>query len=155
MSGPRGRGPRRPGNRATWHSIPATGPDFLLNTNVTTLAISPGSTGTANIGLKSVAGFAGTITLSGSLYGGLAVALNPSAITLSSGSTSQSTVTISVPQNVVSGDYFVTVTGVSGILTHKIEFSVTVNQPSFSASPNPYYLTIADRKSTRLNSSHV
>jgi uncharacterized membrane protein len=126
--------------------ITATGPDFLLNTNVTTLAISPGSTGTANIGLKSLAGFAGTITLSGSLYGGLAVTLNPSAITLSSGSTSQSTVTISVPQNVVSGDYFVTITGVSGILRHQIDISVTVSQPSFSASPNPYYLTIAPGK---------
>src|SRR6266581_2877164 len=123
--------------------ITATGPDFLLNTNVTTLAISPGSTGTANIGLKSLAGFAGTITLSGSLYGGLAVTFNPPAITLSSGSTSPSTVTISVPQNVISGDYFVTVTGVSGILTHQIDISVTVSQPSFSASPNPYYLTIA------------
>jgi len=126
--------------------ITATGPDFLLNTNVTRLAISPGSTGTAVIGLKSLAGFAGTITLSGSLYGGLAVTLNPSAITLSSGSTSQSTVTISVPQNVVSGDYFVTITGASGILRHQIDFSVTVSQPSFSASLNPFDLTIAPGK---------
>src|SRR5207245_1639272 len=101
-----------------------------LNTNVTTLAISPGSTGTAKIGLKSLAGFAGTITLSASLYGGLAVTFNPSAITLSSGSTSQSTVTIIVPQNVVSGDYFVRITGASGILTHQIDIPVTVSQPS-------------------------
>jgi uncharacterized membrane protein len=51
-----------------------------------------------------------------------------------------------MPQNVVSGDYFVTITGASGILTHQIDISVTVSQPSFSASPNPYYLTIAPGK---------
>src|SRR5437870_2588285 len=126
--------------------ITATGPDFLLNTNVTRLAISPGSTGTAVIGLKSLAGFAGTITLSGSNNEELALTLNPSAVTVSTGSTSQSTVTISVPQNVVSGDYFVTITGASGILRHQIDFSVTVSQPSFSASLNPFDLTIAPGK---------
>src|SRR6266568_1468063 len=124
-------------------SITDTGPDFLLNIDFPTWAISPDCTRTANIGLKSLASFTGTIKLSGSLYGGLAVTFNPPAIPLSSGSTSPSTVTISVPQNVISGDYFVTVTGVSGILTHQIDISVTVSQPSFSASPNPYYLTIA------------
>src|SRR5712664_2434961 len=125
--------------------ITATGPDFRLNTNVTSLSLSPGSSGTAAIGLKSLGGFAGTVALSGSLYG-LAVTLNPSTITLSSGSKSQSTVTISVPQNVVSGDYFVTITGAGGILTHQIYFSVIVSQPSFSASLNPYGLTIAPGK---------
>ncbi len=125
--------------------ITATGPDFLLNTNVTSLSLSPGSIGTTTIGLKSLGGFAGTVTLSGSLYA-LAVTLNPSAVTLSSGSTSQSTLTVSVPQNVVSGDYFVTITGASGIITHQIDISVIVSQPSFSASPNPYDLTIAPGK---------
>src|SRR3989442_1335867 len=109
-------------------------PDYEILSTPSNLTAAVGSSKTS------------TITVSGPLYGGLAVTLNPSAITLSSGSTSQSTVTISVPQNVVSGDYFVTITGASGILRHQIDFSVTVSQPSFSASLNPFDLTIAPGK---------
>lgn len=122
--------------------ITVTGPDFLIYTNTTTISLVPSTSATATIGLKSLGGFTGTVALSASVYGGFAADLNPSTVTLS-GASGQTTLTISAPKNAIPGNYYITITGVSGILTHQTSISVTVSQPGFSASPNPYQLTIS------------
>lgn len=122
--------------------ITVTGPDFLVYSNITTLSLSPGSTASAIIGLKSLGGFSGTVYLSGYLYAGIAVSFSPSIVGLSSGGSGQSTMTVSAPSNAGGGDYFVSIRGVSGILFHQTTIEVIVSPAYFSTRANPYDLTI-------------
>ena len=128
--------------------IPVTvlGPDFQLSINPTTVTMSQGSTATATIGLKSLNGFTGTVSLSGSFYGALALIINPSSVALASGGSGQSTMTVSVPSTTPPGFYFGTVTGSGGLVSHSTYLSVTVTGPDFSITANPSSLSLPPGK---------
>src|SRR5256886_45077 len=115
-------------------------PDF----SISSVTISPGSSNASTISLKSLGGFADTITLStASSPPGPTLSLSSTSVTLSSGGTGTTTLTISTQSSTPNGDYTVTVTGASGSLSHSTSVLVSVRTtPDFSIAANPTSITL-------------
>src|SRR5256884_1545491 len=118
--------------------------DFSLTASPSSVTISPGSSTASTISLKSLGGFAGTITLStASSPPGPTLSLSSTSVTLSSGGTGTTTLTISTQSSTPNGDYTVTVTGASGSLSHSTSVLVSVRTtPDFSIAANPTSITL-------------
>jgi hypothetical protein len=105
-------------------------PDFLMTASPTSLMIRERSSATSLIGLTSLNGFTGTVGLSGVvsplLKHGPSVTLSPISVTLSSGGSGSSTLTVDTGRNTPTGTYTVTVNGTSGSITHSVNVTVTV-----------------------------
>jgi len=112
-------------------------PDFYVSVNPNGLDVTPGSVMTSRVSLASL-GFSGTVSLSASISpNGPSVSLNQVIITLSSGGTGNSTLTVSTTSSTPTGSYRITVTGASGNLTHSITVSVSVSGSGFTISIDP------------------
>lgn len=122
-------------------SVSVTGPDFAISSDKTQMTISPGSSDTGTITLTSENGLAGTVTLSTQSIP--RANLNPTSVTLPSGGTGISILTVSVPPGTMPGDYQVSVTGQYGTQPfHSVEILVTVPGPTFTLSAAPEPLTL-------------
>src|SRR6266702_434416 len=122
-------------------SVSVTGPDFAISSDKTQMTISPGSSDTGTITLTSENGLAGTVTLSTQSIP--RANLNPTSVTLPSGGTGISILSVSVPPGTMPGDYQVSVTGQYGTqLFHSVEILVTVPGPTFTLSAAPEPLTL-------------
>jgi Protein of unknown function (DUF1573)/Abnormal spindle-like microcephaly-assoc'd, ASPM-SPD-2-Hydin len=100
-----------------------TTPDFYLSANPNSVAITQGNSGTSTITVNDLNGFGGSVTLSAS---GL-----PSGVTAGFGTnptTSTSLLTLTASATAALGTVNVTITGVSGSLTHTVNITLTVNQ---------------------------
>ena len=106
-------------------SVQVTSPDFSISASPASLSIRTGSHGTSTITVTALNGFTGTVTLSATAPTGLTASLSPTSISIS-GSSGQSTLTITVANTSRTGTYSVTVTGTSGSLTHTVTIKVTV-----------------------------
>ncbi len=111
-------------------------PDFSMSASQTTVTISSGTSGTSNISLASLYGFAGTVALSAlASPSGLTASLSPTSVTFNSGGSGSSTLTVS---SSTVGSYTVNVTGMSGSLSHSVGVAVNVVvPPDFSISSSP------------------
>jgi len=127
-------------------------PDFGLMPDQSSLSIIIGSSGNAVITISSQNGFAGKVNLTASVSpSGPSISLNPVTVTLASGGSSSSTLTISSSSglypNISPGTYTVVVNATTGsTLFHTASISVTLATPSPSspaASIPVYVLTIA------------
>jgi len=118
--------------------------DFSIAASPSSVTISPGSSATSTISLKSLGGFAGTITLSTtSSPPGPTLSLSSSSVTLSSGGTGTTTLTMSTQSSTSTGDYTVTVTGSSGSISHSTSVLVSVKTvPDFSIAASPTSFTL-------------
>src|SRR5437870_264315 len=127
-----GEGPRSNEASAT-PSPPPPPPDFSISATPASLSIQIGSSGTSTIALTSLNGFAGTIGLSTSIScSGLCLvyptaSLNPTSVTLTSGSTGVSTLTVATSVLTTPGTYTITITATSGSITHTVTVTVTVH----------------------------
>ncbi|TLZ81258.1 MAG: fibronectin type III domain-containing protein, partial [Methanobacteriota archaeon] len=127
-----GEGPRSNEASAT-PSPPPPPPDFSISATPASLSIQIGSSGTSTIALTSLNGFAGTIGLSTSIAcSGLCLvyptaSLNPTSVTLTSGSTGVSTLTVATSVLTTPGTYTITITATSGSITHTVTVTVTVH----------------------------
>jgi hypothetical protein len=105
-------------------------PDFSITANPTSLTIRQGTSATSLLTLTSLNGFTGTVSLSATISPlvrhGPTATLSPTSVTLSSGGTGSSTLTVSTARNTPTGTYAVTVTGVSGSISHSVTVTVTV-----------------------------
>ena len=156
-------------SRTTTFTLNVTAvPDFSLSANPASQTVAQGAAGTYSVTISPTNGFTGAVTLSVSgLPIGTTGTFTPNP------ATGSSTLTVTTTASTSAGTYPLTVTGVSGALSHSTTVSLTVNVPDFSLSANPasqtvvpggsgtYSVTISptngftgDRKSTRLNSSH-
>jgi uncharacterized membrane protein len=134
-------------------TVTVTGPDFSISAQKSLLTIQPGSSDTSGIGLSSMNGFSGLV----SLYSDstpLTSTLGPSTLTLSSGGAGTSTLTVSVPVGTRPGNYTVEVTGITSSLLHIIDITVTVTGSGFVLSAEPFSLTV-DVTGVASNSSTV
>jgi hypothetical protein len=106
--------------------------DFAISASPTSLTIPRGGSASSTISLSSLAGFAGTIslstTVSPSVGHGPVATLSPTSITLSSGGTGSSSLTVSTARHTPTGTYTVTVTGTSGNVSHSVTVTVTVTR---------------------------
>lgn len=113
-------------------------PDFYVSASPNGLAVTPGSSTTSTITLTSLAGFTGGVSLAASvLPAGPSVSLNPATITLTSGGTGISTLTLSTTSNNPTGSYTITITATSGSLSHSTTISLTVSSSHFTISDIP------------------
>ncbi len=116
-------------------------PDFSLSANPASLTINRGASGVVTITITRTGGFTGAVSLSASgLPSGVTASFNPASTTGNS-----SSLTLTASSAATTGPATVTVTGVSGALTHSIPISLTVNAPptpDFSLSANPASLAI-------------
>src|SRR5467141_4450210 len=118
--------------------------DFSIAASPSSATISPGSSAAFTISLKSLGGFAGTVSLSTtSSPPGPTLSLSSSSVTLSSGGTGTTTLTISTQSSTPTGDYTVTVTGSTGSLSHSTSVLVSIKTvPDFSITANPTSFTL-------------
>ena len=109
-------------------------PDFTISANPSFLMLASGSsTGTSSIMVSSLNGLSGNIQLSASSLTGfpggtLALSLNPSQLSLTSGSSASSLLTVTA-SNLAAGTYFVNVTGTYLSTMHSVLVTVQVPAP--------------------------
>lgn len=116
--------------------------DFTLSASPSYIAIEPGSTGSSIISLASLKGFSGTVSLSASISpSGPQLSIDPSNQPLSSGSTANSTLTISTTSTVLGGNYSIAVKGSGNGIAHTVTLKLKVGS-NFTTSANPSSLTI-------------
>src|SRR5438309_2523296 len=118
------------------HTIIVTAPpppgDFSISASPASLHIVCGSSGSSGITLTSLNGLSGTASLSASISSsGLVlfwptVSVSPSSVTLPSGGTATSTLTVSTSALTTPGTYTVTVTATIGSITHSVDVTVLV-----------------------------
>src|SRR5437867_7277894 len=108
------------------------------------LTVYQGSAGTLPIQLKSINGFSGNVSLSDSVSypPTLSASLNPATVSLSSGGSAISTLTVTVSDSTPPGSYLIGITGSSGLLWHGTSLTVVVTLAYFSVSANPTSLEI-------------
>jgi len=117
----------------------APAPGFSIEANPTSLSFQQGSSGTSIIALTSLNGFSGSLALSGSASPlGPTVSFSSASVTLSSGGTATSNMTVSATEglygSVASGNYSVNVTATSGSLSRSATVQVTVGSSDSSPS---------------------
>ena len=120
-------------------------PDFGVSSNPPNLSILQGSNANSTITVSSINNFVGTITLSANPSpAGPTTSFGTNPLTVSSGGTATSKLTILIPQTVSPGLYSITVTGTnsSGSPSHTTAISVTVTKPDFSITSSPTSLTV-------------
>jgi uncharacterized membrane protein len=112
-------------------------PDFSLSASPASQTVNPGGTASYSIPINSMNGFNGPVTLSGSGQ--------PSGVTLSfapNPGTSSSTLTVNTSGTTPVGSYTLTITGVSGSLTHTTTVSLAVAIPDFVMAASPASATL-------------
>src|SRR2546425_5593817 len=124
------------------HKVKVTvyvGADFTIRSSQASLSINQGSSSTYTLTLQSLNGFSGSVSLAATATsGGPSATLNPSAVTLSPGSSGQSTVQVSTSSGIYSststGTYTLNVTGTSGSISHSTTVTVTVTSGTSSGT---------------------
>ncbi len=122
-----------------WRMSGETLPDYYVASKAT-LTVLPGGLNSSIIYTGSLAGFQGTITLSATVSPGPTVSLSPTSLQLAAagpGNLATSILTVSAG-NALPGVYLLTVTGVSGSLSHADRIALAVTRADFviAASPN-------------------
>jgi hypothetical protein len=117
-------------------------PDFTISLNPTSLTVQQGATGTTQLTVTSLNGFAGTVSLS--LVGAPSgVTLSPSSVDVPAGGSVTRSLTLAVDPTVDPGTYGLQVKATGGGLTKTANLSLTVTAaPNFSISLNPESLTV-------------
>ncbi len=110
-------------------------PDFTISANPASIGVYQGSPGTSIITVSSLNTFSGSVALSANSPAGFSATLNPTTVSISSGGTAASTLTVSLTGAPSAGAYTVTVAGSSGTLSHPV--NVQVSYPGdFTISPS-------------------
>jgi len=118
----------------------ASGGDFSLSFDPSTITVSQGGSGSSTLTASFTGGFTGPITLS--------IQSKPAGFTVSvvaSGNTA--TVTVSVASTVAPGTYNVVIRGSGGGKVHTATLTVQVEATGFSLAFNPASLTIKQGES--------
>jgi hypothetical protein len=149
--------------------------DYSLSGNPTSLSVPIGTNTRSTLTLKSLNGYAGNLSLtytvqaisggssSNSGSGGAngrfilappmvlpIVTINPQSLQLSPGGTLQSTVSISLPTNLPSGNYLITIAA-TGALMHQIVLNLAATDFSLTATPNSATLPPGSNTTILLN----
>jgi len=136
----------------SWGFIEYNG-DFSVAFSTTGIGVAQGASGTLNLFVTSVNGFASPVTLTFSAPAGVTASFNgPSEIETSAGGTASSTLTIFVSGTVAPGTYPFTVTASSGAISHTATLQVNVSPsstlissgvaPDFLSQPTPATISL-------------
>ena len=101
--------------------------DFTLAVNPSSLSLAAGTSGTVTVSIASMAGFAGTVSLSAVCTpSGPRLSFSSNSVSLSSGGSGTSTLTVRTLHKTPPGTYTITITAASGSLTHTVTVVLTV-----------------------------
>src|SRR5439155_46856 len=104
----------------------ASTPDFALSASPSSQAVTQGGSTSYNVTISPTGGFASQVTLSVSgLPSGANGSFAPNPATASS------TLSVTTSTSTLPGGYTLTITGVSGSLTHTVTVALTVVAPDF------------------------
>jgi hypothetical protein len=121
-------------------------PGIALQISPASQSIERAKSASYTVSLTSTGGFAGSVALSASgLPGGASSSFTPSAVTLNSGGTATSALTVTTTSSTPVGSYTITVSGVSGKVSGSVTGGLTVNYPissSFSMNATPASLSM-------------
>jgi len=102
-------------------------PDFGLSTSNGQLTVIAGGSNSTKVTVQGLNGFSGNVTLSDiSSPSGPSMTFSQSTVTVASGSSATSTLTVSTSSSTSPGTYAITVTGMSGSLSHSVTFTLVV-----------------------------
>jgi len=118
-------------------------PDFTLGVSPSSQLINPGGATSYSATISPIGGFTGQVTLSVS---GLPTGANGSFG--SNPATTSSTLSVTTSTSTPIGTYTLTITGVSGGLTHTTTVSLIVATPDFTLSASPSGQTVTQGGST-------
>lgn len=106
-------------------------PDFSISASPTSFSVTQGQSNSSTIGLTSLNGFIGSVTLSlgstSTCPANATCSFSVNPVSLSS--TGSSVLTITPSATTPTGNYTVVVTGTSGSLSHSVTVTVTVSAP--------------------------
>jgi hypothetical protein len=103
-------------------------PDFSISASPTSVTIIQGTSGTSTITITSLNSFSGTVSLSRSAPpSGTTATFNPASVAIVSGGTGTSTITFTASPTATLGTFTITVTGMSGTLSHSTTITLTIN----------------------------
>ncbi len=118
-------------------SLTVTVPDFSLSATPASQTLQRGASGNYGVTINPTNGFSSAVTLSVSgLPTGATGTFTPNPATASS------TLAVTTAGTTPAGTYPLTITGVSGTLTHTTTVSLTVTAPDFSLSATPASQTL-------------
>jgi hypothetical protein len=104
--------------------------DFTIVANSTSMTLSQGSSATASLTLLSVSGFSGivnlTATISPIIGNGPTAMLNPTKVTVTSGGTANSLLSVSTSGSTPRRGYTIFILATSGTFSHSLSISLTV-----------------------------
>ncbi|OLE77399.1 hypothetical protein AUG19_00620 [archaeon 13_1_20CM_2_54_9] len=125
---------------------PSSIPDFTANASPTTVSVQAGNSASTQVQLSSLTGFAGTVllTVTSSPTGPSPVLTQPS-LSLTSGGSAATTLTISTTTSTTAMNYDVRVVAVGGSTSHTIHVTLRV-----TAIPPPPDIDISTSQSTLL-----
>lgn len=122
-------------------------PGITLQISPASQSIQQGKTADYLLSVTSTGGFTGAVGLGVTgLPGGSSAVFSPPSVTLASGSTSTSTVSIATTSSTPAGGYTLTVAGTSGKVSGSVTAGLTVNYQisgSFSLNATPASVTVA------------
>ena len=132
-------------SHTTTVTLTVTGPpDFSLSASPASVTAAQGGAGvTTTIAVAPQNGFNAAVSLSVSpLPAGATASFNPTS------ATSTSVLTLTADATTPAGTYVLTITGMSGALTHTTTVSFVVTAPGFSVSASPASRSVQRRSST-------
>jgi uncharacterized membrane protein len=115
----------------TTFALTIAAPSFTLSAG--SLSLGQGTSGTTYFNVNPLNGFTGSVALSASgLPSGVTASFSPNPITAGY----NNTLTLTASSSAAVGQYNVTITGKSGVLTETTTFALTIAAPSFTLSAN-------------------
>lgn len=146
LSGITTTGARLNVNKAIRACAAPPGPDFTLSASPASQSVVQGASTSYTVTITPSGGFAGAVTLSASgLPTGAATSFSPNP------ATSSSSMSVTTSASTPAGSYAVTITGVSGALSHTTSVTLVVTGPStpdFTLSASPSSQTVIQGAST-------
>ena len=109
--------------RATTVTVTLPPPDFTIMATPVYIGTLPGGTTTSSIVVTSINNFVGNITFTSSTQSGISASVSPSPLSLSSGNTKSTVLTVNGSTR---GNFTVTIRGASGSLVHQTVVTVTI-----------------------------
>ncbi len=110
------------------NGTPFAGPDFTVTCTPSTVSIWEGESGTTSCTVTSTGGFTGTVNLScAGPPSGVGCSFSPGSVSLPSGGSVGSTLTVSLGPEILRGNYSVQAQGVNGTTTRFSTVNLVVN----------------------------
>ncbi len=130
--------------QGAFFSTNAPPPDFTMAASPSALSIAQGSCSTSAITVTSLNGFSGSVSLTATISPvGPSTSLSPTVVSVTSGGSATSSLSVCASGSTPVGSYVVTTTGTGSSISHSVTVSVNVSgPPDFSIFASPSSQTV-------------